>query len=243
MTRRVARAGLVVAMLSGYALAAPGGTPAPARAPAPAPAAAPAVAPEAPPATLVSGEAAHGAAIDPVFALLKLERLSCTFTEQKHVALLARPLTSTGTIYFDRAQGIARTTLTPKPQQIVLTKTSLRIRKGKAVEVIPLDKSKDLKAFAMIFPTLLRGERAELEKAFDLGLYGSAKAWWALSFTPKAPSLQKLVKNVVVIGTQTRIVSLRITEASGDTTETKLADVKTNGDVPDAEIATAFGAP
>ena len=150
----------------------------------------------APPATLVSGEPARGAKQDPVFKLLEQQRLACKFAEQKHVALLARPLSSTGTIVFDRDKGIVRAVLTPKPQTVVLTKTSLKIVKGKTVEEIPLDKSKDLKAFAMIFPTLLRGERAALEKSFDIGLYGNDADWWALTFSPKSDALKKFVKTV-----------------------------------------------
>lgn len=196
-----------------------------------------------PPATLLAGEPARGAAADPVFELLRLERLSCKFSEEKRVALLARPLTSTGTIHFDRERGIARSTLTPKVQQVVLTRTSLRIRTARKTEEIPLDKSKDLRAFALIFPTLLRGDRAELERAFDLGLYGSAKDWWALAFTPKTASLKKLVQRVVVFGRKTEIVSLQVVEASGDTTVTQLTDIRKNADVPATEIATAFGAP
>lgn len=37
--------------------------------------------------------------------------------------------------------------------------------------------------------------------------------------------------------------ALQITETSGDTTDTRLSDLHKNGDVPDAEIAAAFGAP
>jgi outer membrane lipoprotein-sorting protein len=196
-----------------------------------------------PPASLLAGEAVHGSAVEPVFAHLTLDRLGCKFSEQKHIALLARPLRSTGTIYFERDKGIARTTLTPRPEQVVLTKTSLRIRKDSHIEEIPLDKSKELKAFALIFPTLLRGDRAAIEHAFEIGLYGGEGAWWALAFTPKSDSLRALVRRVVVFGRKGEIVALEIVEASGDTTDTRLTDLKKNGDVSDAEIATAFGAP
>lgn len=198
---------------------------------------------ETPPATLVSGDPARGAAIDPVFKLIALQRLGCTFSEEKRVALLARPLKSTGTIYFERDRGIARTTLTPKLQHVVLTKTTLRIKTEKKSEEIPLDKSKDLKAFALIFPTLLRGDRAELEKSFTIGLHGNDKDWWALTFTPKTESLKKMIKRVVVFGRKTNLVSLQIVEASGDTTDTQLTNILKNADVTDAEIANAFGAP
>ena len=195
-----------------------------------------------PPANLLTGEAKHGAALDPVFVHFKLDKMSCKFSEQKHIALLAKPLTSSGVIFYDRDKGIARTTLAPKKQQVVLTKTTISIRSDKHTEEIPLDKTKDLRAFAMIFPSLLRGDRAELEKAFDIGLYGSDSDWWALSFAPKADTLKKLVKKVVVVGHKGDVVSLQVVEASGDTTDTQLTDVLKNGDVPAAEIATAFGA-
>lgn len=196
-----------------------------------------------PPATLLSGEVAIGSALDPVFAHLKLDRLSCKFTEEKRVALLARPLHSTGTIYFERDKGIARRTVTPKVQQVVLTKTMLRVRTGKKTEEIALDKSKDLKAFALILPTLLHGDRAELQRAFDISLYGSDKDWWALALNPKTDSLKKLVRRVIVFGRKGNLVSLRVIEASGDTTDTRFTNIQTNADVPDTEIATAFGAP
>jgi outer membrane lipoprotein-sorting protein len=199
--------------------------------------------PEAPPANLISGDAAHGAALDPVFAHFQLARLACKFTEEKHIALLARPLRSSGAIYYDRDRGVARSTLAPKPERVVVTRTALRIRKGDRSEEIPLDKSKDLKAFALIFPSLLRGERSELERSFDIGLYGSDAAWWALVFTPKTDSLRALVRRVVVIGQRGAPVSLQVVEASGDTTETQLSDLRTNAAVPDAEITAAFGAP
>jgi len=196
-----------------------------------------------PPANLMTGDAKHGAALDPVFVHFKLDRMSCKFSEEKHIALLAKPLTSNGVIYYDHDKGIARTTLAPKKQQVVLTKTALLIKSDKHTEEIPLDKTKDLKAFAMIFPSLLRGDRGELEKAFDIGLYGSDTDWWALTFAPKADTLKKLVRKVVVVGRKGDVVSLQIVEASGDTTDTRLTDFLKNGDVPAAEIATAFGAP
>lgn len=197
---------------------------------------------DAPPATLVSGEPVRGSALDPVFAHFKLDRLSCTFSEEKRVALLARPLRSSGTIYFDRGNGVARLTQKPKFQQVVVTATTLRIRTAKRTEEIPLSKSKDLQAFASIVPSLLRGDRAELERAFDIGLYGSDKDWWALTFTPKAESLKKLVAKVTVIGRKSELVSLQVAETNGDSTTTKLTNIRKNADVPATEITTAFGA-
>lgn len=196
-----------------------------------------------PPASLLSGKPAHGAAVDPVFARLQLRRLRCAFHDQKHIALLARPLQSTGVIYFDRDRGIVRSTTAPHAEKAVLTRTALRIQKGDHVEDIPLDRSKDLQAFALIFPTVLRGDRQAIERSFELALYGRADDWWALELTPRSDSLRALVRRVVVFGRAGELTALQIAEASGDTTDTRLSDLKKNGDVPDAEIAAAFGAP
>src|SRR5689334_11483777 len=87
-----------VAILGGPAAAAPAAAPTAK----PAPSAVVPTQVATPPASLISGEPARGAATDPVFKLLQLERLGCRFNEEKRVALLARPLTSTGTIYFER---------------------------------------------------------------------------------------------------------------------------------------------
>jgi len=236
--RRGARVLAALAIAPGLALAAP-----PPSAPPPSAPAAPAAPADQPPASLLSGQPAHGAALDPVFARLQLRRLRCAFHEQKHIALLARPVQSSGAIYFDRDRGIVRETRAPRAEKAVLTRTALRIQRGDHVEDIPLDKSKDLQAFALIFPTLLRGERADIERSFDVALYGRADGWWALAFTPRADSLRALVRRVVVFGRAGELVALQIAEASGDTTDTRLSDLHTNGDVSDAEIAAAFGAP
>lgn len=236
--RRVARVLVALAIAPGLALAAPPpasrgspGTPATGSAS------------NDPPANLLSGTPAHGAAIDPVFARLRLQRLRCAFHDQKHIALLARPLVSTGVITFDRDRGIVRSTSAPHAEKAILTRTALRIQKGGRVEDIPLDKTKDLQAFALIFPTLLRGERQVIERSFEIALYGRADAWWALQFTPRSDSLRALVRRVVVFGRAGELVALQVAEASGDITDTRLSDLHTNGDVPDAEIAAAFGAP
>ena len=194
-----------------------------------------------PPANLLAGAPAKAAAIDGVLANFKLDRLRCKFSEEKRIALLAKPLRATGTIYFARDRGVARLSETPKRDQLVVTSSVVRIRKGTRTEEIPLDKSKDLKAFALIIPTLLRGDRAGLQQAFEITLHGSDKDWWALTFVPKSASLAKLLKKVVVVGKKSEPYSLQVIEQSGDVTNTRLFEIAKNADVPDAELKTAFG--
>ena len=195
------------------------------------------------PASVITGEAQRGAAIDPVFALFKLDRMRATFAEEKTVKLLARPLKSAGTIVFARDKGVARVTTAPKASSVVITPTTLKIKDAKHSEEIPLDKSKDLKAFALVFPSVLRGDRVALEKSFELGLYGSDKDRWALVFTPRTDSLKKIIAKIAVHGTKGDITRVEISETSGDVTNLTLSDIERDRDVADSEITAAFGAP
>jgi hypothetical protein len=179
----------------------------------------------------------------PLFEMLRvdgLERLRASFSEEKHIALLARPLRSTGTLYFERTRGMARLTQTPAAERVVLSTTTLRIEKGGRVEEVPVDKSKTLRGFALILPAILRGDRASLEATFDLELDGVAKGDWSLTLLPKDPALCGLLRQVVVTGKGAEVKALRVEEASGDTTETRLSGIARNDAVPPAEIAQAF---
>jgi Outer membrane lipoprotein carrier protein LolA-like len=183
--------------------------------------------------------------VEPLFELLRidgLKRLRADFSEEKRIALLARPLRTTGTLYFERTRGMARLTRTPAPERVVLSPTTLRIEKAGKVEEVPLDKSKTLRGFALTFPSLLRGDRAALETTFDLELDGVAKGDWSLTLLPKDAALCGLLRRVVVTGKGAEVKALRVEEASGDTTETRLSGVARNEAVPLAEIAQAFGA-
>ena len=185
-----------------------------------------------------------GAAL-PLFEVLRLdglERLRADFSEEKHIALLVPPLRATGTLYFERTRGMARLTRTPAPERVVLSTTTLRIEKAGKVEEVPLDKSKTLRGFALIFPALLRADRAQLETTFDLELEGAAKGDWSLTLLPKDPALCGLLRQVVVTGKGAEVKALRVEEASGDTTDTRLSGIARNKAVPPAEIAQAFGA-
>lgn len=173
--------------------------------------------------------------------LLAFERLRCTFSEEKQVALLKRPLRSGGFIVFDKQEGVARITRSPRPAKAVVTRTTLRLTRGKRYEEIALDKSKELRAFAMVFPALLRGDREELERSFELVGFGSSKGRWGLRLSPRGDALRKLVRQVLVVGKGGTLLLLEVVEASGDRSRTWLTEQRTGAEVTGEELAAAFG--
>jgi len=185
------------------------------------------------------------AAVEPLFELLRLDRvdrLRADFAEEKRIALVARPLHAAGQLYFDRKRGIARVTRSPATERVVVSTSTLRIEKAGKVEEVPLDRSKSLRGFALIFPALLRGDRAALEAIFDLDVAGAPKNAWSLTLLPKEAGLCGLIRKVVVFGQGPEVRKLRVEETNGDTTETSLSAIARNAAVQPAEIAEAFGA-
>jgi len=176
------------------------------------------------------------ATVSGVMKLLGVTRLAADFVEQKHSSLLAKPLTTKGTLVYDREKGLVRSVTGARAQQVIVTQTTLTIKKGKRTETVPLAKSKDLKAFALVFPALLRGDQGEIAKSFDLAIRGTVKDVWVLTLTPKAASLKKLISEVTVIGKSGEVRELHVKEASGDHSEMVLSGIRTNTDVKDTEL-------
>lgn len=193
--------------------------------------------PETAPATLLDSKPAGASTLAAVMKMLGVDRMAADFVEQKHSSLLAKPLVTKGTLVYARDRGLVRTVAGPRAQQVIVTQKALTIKKGKRTDTVPLAKSKDLQAFALVFPALLRGDRDEIAQAFDLAVRGSEQDWWALTLTPKAASLRKMIDEVVVIGHGHEVRELRVVEASGDHSEMALSSIRTNSDVADNELS------
>jgi hypothetical protein len=193
--------------------------------------------PDVPPAALLTGKPAGAETLDAVMKVLAVERLAAKFVEQKHSALLARPLVTEGTLVYERERGLVRTVAGARAEQVVVTQTTLTIRKRGHTETVPLAKSKDLQASALVFPALLRGDRDGIARAFELTVRGNERDWWALTLTPKAESLRKMITQVVLLGRGHEARELRVVEASGDDSEMRLVEIRTNAAVADAELA------
>src|SRR6478736_2508186 len=74
-------------------------------------------------------------------AFKKSPGVSAHFVEEKHIALLKKPLKSEGNIYFAPPGKLARHVDAPKPSKILLEGDELRISDGKGVRSVDLGKN------------------------------------------------------------------------------------------------------
>lgn len=189
------------------------------------------------------GGAATIDSLDALFALLaRSPGLFAHFHEEKQIALLVAPLKSDGTIHFDRKRGLARHTLTPQKQSLLLSGGTLTIWDGTKTEAVSLQSSAPLRALAESFSLLLAADRAGLEKSFTLAFKADGRGWH-LALVPSSPDLRKLVTQVSVDGEGLTPKTLVVREASGDESTTTLSDVDLEKRYTDREASALFKAP
>lgn len=124
--------------------------------------------------------------------------LSARFHEEKHIALLAQPLVSDGTVHYAPPDKIARHTLTPSPASVVLDGATLRFGDGTSERAIDTGASPVVRAFVDSFRAVLAGDRAALERSFVLDFHalGGAGPKWELGLVPRDAPLARIIREI-----------------------------------------------
>ena len=151
--------------------------------------------------------------------------LSAHFREEKHIALLAQPLVSEGTVHYAPPGRIARHTLTPSPSSVVLDGTTLRFGDATSEHSIDTGASPVVRAFVDSFLAILAGDRASLERSFVVDFHNPAGQKWEIALVPRDPTLARIIREIRFAGDDVVISQMRIREASGDEGVTTFTDV------------------
>lgn len=184
--------------------------------------------------------------IDAVLArMARIEGLHCRFEEEKRIALLSSPVRSEGTIDFARGTGasprMARRTLRPSPQIVLIDGAELRMSDGRTSSRIDLASQPVVRSFVDSFLQLLVGNRAALERTYTLSLEaGEGEGGWALLLRPRAAPLSSFLREIRFEGRGEALTRMVMTEVSGDVTTTRFTDVDARHRYDAAEAARAF---
>lgn len=172
-------------------------------------------------------------------AFRKSPGVSARFVEEKHIALLKKPLKSEGNIYFLSPGKLARHVEAPKPSRILLEGNELRIEDGKGVRSVDLGKNAAVAALVRSFVHLLHGDRAALEKDYAVQFSAQGDAF-RLKLVPKAAPLSQLVTSIEAAGKGLVLGEMTVLEAGGDKTVTRFSDVNTERKYSDDEKKKLF---
>jgi len=137
------------------------------------------------------------------------------FVEKKYIALLDKPVVSTGEMTYVAPDYLEKRALTPKPERMVLDRDTLSLERGQQKLTIKLANQPEAQAFVDSIRGTLSGNRAALEKNYQLHLAGSREKW-ELTLLPSEQKIAALVLRITVSGMHDQIRQIEYLQADGD---------------------------
>ena len=146
-------------------------------------------------------------------ALAQIRSDHARFVEKKTIAMLDRPVESSGELFYSAPDHLEKRTIKPKPETMILDHGTLVIARGRQRRELQLQDYPELAAFIDSIRATLAGDRKALERSYRLSLEGTAEHW-TLQLLPLAE--QAVVKQIRIAGAGDAVRSIAITQADGD---------------------------
>ena len=138
-----------------------------------------------------------------------------SFVEKKFIAMLDKPVESSGELFYTAPDHLEKRTLKPKPESMILDHGTLVIERGRQKHRLQLQDYPELAAFIDSIRGTLAGDRKALERNYRLSLDGTVEHW-TLQLLPVDEKMQAVVKRIRIAGVRDAVRSIEITQADGD---------------------------
>jgi hypothetical protein len=148
-------------------------------------------------------------------ALAQRKHGHVAFVEKKFVAVLDKPVESSGELLYDAPDRLEKRTFKPKPESLVLTGGVVTAQRGRRQYVLDLKQYPQVVPFIESIRATLAGDRAALERVFKVSFNGPFEHW-TLELVPLDAKLLSTVKEIHIEGDKDRIHSVEIQEADAD---------------------------
>jgi hypothetical protein len=159
---------------------------------------------------------AQSADLDRVMsALAQRQHGRATFVERKYIAMLDRPVESSGELLYDAPDHLEKRTVKPKPESLVLESGVITAQRGRHKYVLELKQYPQIVPFIESIRATLAGDRTALERVFKLD-FGGGFEHWTLGLAPLDATLAATVQQIRIAGDTNLVHSVEILEADGD---------------------------
>ncbi len=154
--------------------------------------------------------------LDEVMGLLAMRRHGrVEFVEQHFLAVLKRPVESSGEMRYDAPDRLEKRTLLPRPETLLLEGGELTVERNGRRHVLDLHRYPQILPFIESIRGTLAGDRHALERIFRLEFAGSVEHW-SLNLAPLDGSLARVVKQVRIDGSRDQLLRVEIRQPDGD---------------------------
>lgn len=147
--------------------------------------------------------------------LAKNKPVRTAFTEKKFLALLDKPVDSSGELAFTPPDRLEKRTLKPKPESLVADRDSVTLERGGKRHTLRLRDNPQVAVLVESIRSTLAGDLATLTRTYSTALEGSP-AKWRLVLRPLDPALGTLVERIEIGGAEAQVRTVEIFQADGD---------------------------
>ncbi len=138
-----------------------------------------------------------------------------SFVETKYIALLDKPVESSGELLYTAPDRLEKRTLKPKPESLLIENGSLTVERGKRRMVLRLQDYPELVAFTESIRGTLAGDTVALKRLYNLELEGSEERW-TLTLRPIETKMLDVVQRIRMGGSRAEVKSIEIEQADKD---------------------------
>ncbi|MDX2019520.1 MAG: outer membrane lipoprotein carrier protein LolA [Deltaproteobacteria bacterium] len=157
-------------------------------------------------------------------ALLKgfaaVTNISVDFVEEKHVALLKRPLVNKGTVVFAAPDQLVRRVDAPVPTAVWIKGGSLWMRDAHGSKLVDVAQWGPANVLINSFLYVLQGDTASLQQHYEMSL-ACAGTTWHLTLIPRQPDLRKVLQRLEINGAGPDVTQLSLLDGNGDLSVTR----------------------
>ncbi len=137
------------------------------------------------------------------------------FVEKKYIAILDRPVESSGELFYSAPDRLEKHTIRPKPESMILDNDTLVIERGRQKHSLQLQDYPELATFIDSIRGTLAGDRKALERNYRLSLEGGVERW-TLQLLPVDEKMQAIINRIRITGVRYTVRSIEINRTDGD---------------------------
>jgi outer membrane lipoprotein-sorting protein len=150
-------------------------------------------------------------------SLAKIKSGRASFVEKKTIAMLDRPVESSGELLYTAPDRLEKRTVKPKPETMLVQGGTMTFERGTQKHVMQLSEYPELAGLIDSIRGTLAGDRRALERSFKLKLEGGAERW-TLTLMPTDAKLARSVHLILISGVRDHVATVDVTQTDGDRT-------------------------
>jgi hypothetical protein len=151
--------------------------------------------------------------------LRQVKSASAHFVEHKYVAMLTKPLETSGTLHYVAPDQLEKLTLTPKPESFILNGDTLSGTRSNGDHFsVALSEHPEIGALVEGVRATMAGDLPALSRYYKLVIEGS-RAEWRLWLLPKTDAMREKIDAIRIVGSDYVLRTIEIRERDGDRSE------------------------